>query len=309
MYEKGGVYMDISKLQERLVKNQEKLTKTCKTLENHKKQLAKKYSILLDLGYDPKTGCDRSYLASLPNKDPYWAMCDYEDKVEAVRNTEKKIEDIKSMIDKITTQIDIEVNKDNFINNTAPPVILEFLENWKRLAYSWYQNRYNQLVEFRKTKKNEVYQVKMSSIANDDRYANYRGRNLSDYDMVNLLPRKPIEDELKRLKLDYSSLHKAELAFGTEAIKLASMYNDKERHDYLMDMLEKEKRSLLFDLLDRITKVTGEIVNASDLELSVNGQINGIVVGKKGTVHVETIGAGGYNIQCFHFRTLVKPVK
>lgn len=301
--------MDIGKLQERLVKNQEKLIKTCKTLENHKKQLAKKYSILVKLGYDPKTGCDRSYLSSLPNKEPYWAMCDYEDKVEAVRNTEKKISEIEAMITKITTQIDLEVNKNNFINNTAPPIILEFLENWKRLAYSWYQNRYNQLVEFRKAKKNEVHKLKMSIIVSDDRYVNYRGRNLSDYDMANLFPRKPIEDELKRLKLDYSSLHKAELAFGTEAIRLASMYDDKERHDYLMDMLEKEKKSLLFDLLNRITKVTGEIVDASDLELSVNGQINGIVVGKKGTVHVETIGAGGYNIQCFHFRTLVKPVK
>ena len=39
------------------------------------------------------------------------------------------------------------------------------------------------------------------------------------------------------------------------------------------------------------------------------GDINGIIVGTEGKAKIQTIGAGGYNIQCFHFRTLIHEIK
>ena len=41
----------------------------------------------------------------------------------------------------------------------------------------------------------------------------------------------------------------------------------------------------------------------------MNGEINGIAEGEKGRAKVETIGAGGYNIQCYHFRVLVNKIE
>ena len=35
--------------------------------------------------------------------------------------------------------------------------------------------------------------------------------------------------------------------------------------------------------------------------------LNGYIIGTKGCCSIKTIGAGGYNIQCFHFRTLIHP--
>lgn len=68
-------------------------------------------------------------------------------------------------------------------------------------------------------------------------------------------------------------------------------------------MLKKVK------LVSRIKKEVGQITNAGDLHISNNGEINGIVHGDKGTVNVETVSAGGFNVQCFHYRVLVKPVR
>ena len=56
----------------------------------------------------------------------------------------------------------------------------------------------------------------------------------------------------------------------------------------------------------RVNAKCGKIIDASDLYISINGQLNGKIVGEKGTAKVETITAGGYNIQVLHYRVLVK---
>ncbi len=62
-------------------------------------------------------------------------------------------------------------------------------------------------------------------------------------------------------------------------------------------------------IIERTNAIVGQITDASDLEIDPRGDLNGIIVGTKGKASVRTIGAGGYNIQVFHFRTLIKPVK
>ena len=57
----------------------------------------------------------------------------------------------------------------------------------------------------------------------------------------------------------------------------------------------------------RIEKITGSKIAACHLRFN-NGELNGTVKGTEGTANVNTIIAGGYNIQCRHFRTLVKKI-
>lgn len=72
----------------------------------------------------------------------------------------------------------------------------------------------------------------------------------------------------------------------------------------------KNMERLILNLLDRVTERTGKITDASGLVVTTGNQgyavINGFIIGEKGRCEVESIGAGGYNIQKYHIRTLVK---
>ena len=70
---------------------------------------------------------------------------------------------------------------------------------------------------------------------------------------------------------------------------------------------EVEAKKEMF--IERIKEVVGVIEDLTDLSIGDNGEINGIVIGKKCKARVQTIGAGGYNIQCYHFRVLVNKIK
>lgn len=56
-------------------------------------------------------------------------------------------------------------------------------------------------------------------------------------------------------------------------------------------------------------ETVGTITDAAALYIGPEGDINGIIVGTEGKAKIQTIGAGGYNIQCFHFRTLIHEIK
>ncbi|MCA1025707.1 hypothetical protein LCM23_06355 [Cytobacillus kochii] len=73
--------------------------------------------------------------------------------------------------------------------------------------------------------------------------------------------------------------------------------------------LDKDVRHKKMKFYQTITKKAGNILEVIEMYLGSNGEINGIIKGDKETVRIETITAGGYNIQKAHFRVLVKKKK
>ena len=67
---------------------------------------------------------------------------------------------------------------------------------------------------------------------------------------------------------------------------------------------EREADIWLINLYNRVKDITGEVTDCSSLYWG-GKSLNGYVIGKAGSARVETIGAGGYNIQRFHLRVLV----
>lgn len=73
----------------------------------------------------------------------------------------------------------------------------------------------------------------------------------------------------------------------------------------------KASENLLMNLWNRVKEKVGEATDWTGLYVTQGNEwegavVNGCVKGTKGTAYVETIGAGGWNIQKFHYRTLVK---
>jgi hypothetical protein len=60
----------------------------------------------------------------------------------------------------------------------------------------------------------------------------------------------------------------------------------------------------------RVYNIVGEKITGSELIIDPrSGDVNGLIWSDKGKAKVQTIGAGGYNIQCYHFRCLVHEVR
>lgn len=73
----------------------------------------------------------------------------------------------------------------------------------------------------------------------------------------------------------------------------------------LDEVYAREAERKYNQFIAKIEKKVGEVEEAN-LVIGIDGNINGFVQGDKGKALVETILAGGYNIQCLHYRILIK---
>lgn len=82
--------------------------------------------------------------------------------------------------------------------------------------------------------------------------------------------------------------------------------------------LDKYMEDRYYELINKVTGITGEITDVSNLHVGYDGRINGTIKGKDAKAKIETIIAGGYNTdyivnvkhgQCLHYRVLVHEIK
>lgn len=216
------------------------------------------------------------------NKGPdfYEAWCAYLDLGEANATLQK----YQTAIDKI----------DNFAKEEKIEVIWNFLTEWENKAFNWYLVNAEHYFELKKNYKKEWENQKSKYIERYGQRYEYRAERVFEEDYYYGIDN--LTQNITSFTRNYEN--------GTYVYTDYSV--DKEK---LSKILKQEKERKYKDLINRVTKVTGIITDASRLEISPKGNLDGIVVGEKGKAKVETIEAGGYNIQCFHYRCLVHQVK
>lgn len=184
-------------------------------------------------------------------------------------DAEKTLANYKVQLDK----------KNNFDNMTKIKVIWDFLQDWKERAKM-------SIIQQGKL----LYELKQKE---DEKFKQWFLQNF---------PGKDINKESWRTRALFMKKY-----YSVINSVVFNLYKSKGELDLIRldKLLDAEVEKKYKDLISRITAKAGEIVDASDLKI-VAGNINGTVIGSNRTVEVETIGAGGYNVQIFHYRTLVK---
>lgn len=172
--------------------------------------------------------------------------------------------------------------------------ILDFLENWKANVRKFYENA---LPEYEKE-----YRDWCNA---DSEYSDWYNRGEW---------RKATREERNAKE---QTRKKAKEAFNRKwsfFMRYVDRKWDGETMRWILnrDKLEKELKAdadeKYDDIIERTNEITGKITDASALVIGAKGELNGYIIGERGKAKVQTIGAGGYNIQCFHFRTLVHSI-
>ena len=112
-----------------------------------------------------------------------------------------------------------------------------------------------------------------------------------------------------RIQADYREFDYKEFSRNyTHTDMIFKNKSDEQIHDDDVQSAE----NLIIDLIYRVRKITGEITNWSNIRVTAGTGgftvLNGTVIGKEGIACVESITAGGYNIQRLHIRVLVHSV-
>lgn len=112
-----------------------------------------------------------------------------------------------------------------------------------------------------------------------------------------------------RIRADYRELDYK--GFSRRYTHADVMFKNKSDEQIHKDNVQSAE-NLIIDLIYRVRSITGEITDWSDVRASAGTGgftvLNGLVIGKEGRARVESITAGGYNIQRLHIRVLVHSV-
>ena len=113
----------------------------------------------------------------------------------------------------------------------------------------------------------------------------------------------------EKMRADYDAMGYREfcMKYRRQDTEIRHKSDDEIHRDNVRDA-----EGIIINLVNRVKGITGEITSWGHLYLNSDNNgwsiLNGRVEGKEGIAYVESIGAGGYNIQRYHIRVLVKSI-
>lgn len=184
------------------------------------------------------------------------------------------------------------------------PAILEFLEGWKQRNLEFYGNGLREVFQER----DAIRQMYRAVQYGDEGYEEKMGEIQARERAYTISLKGEWKTVAGQLPNGRKVTTREKVADGKWEYLVPYIHGS---YDESMDRLKRilnEEADRKYDfIIARTTAIVGEITDASYLSVGDKGDLNGCIIGTQGRANVKTIGAGGYNIQCFHFRTLINP--
>ena len=201
-----------------------------------------------------------------------WEVNPYYYREEDMKYTARDLEQAREALENYKAKLEEETNKAASRNVET---IIEFLNGWKKSVREYYIESVPAFLEA-VHEKHEKYE--------EWRKCGLKGREYWD--------------GFRKIDNDFNA------KWGWLEDFMVGSTLDVERLD---KVLENDANAKYDFIIERTVAKVGKITDASLLRIGKDGRrLNGFIKGEHGTVEVDTIGAGGYNIQRFHFRTLIK---
>lgn len=246
---------------------------------------------------------ERIYKAQATN----WEVNPYYYHESDIKYTLRDIDYAQKALDNYKAQLESEIEK---ANSRDVKVIIDFLNMWKTRVHKFYEaglteyyaekkaymdagRRINTFEYRTQERKDAEYEYEVLSKAFWNKCHGYHEKQY----YINRWGREDYR-EVKVREGEYEYL----FPYGYEK-------TIEEALAKLDSHLEQEANRKYDFIIERTNAIAGEITDASNLTIGAKEDLNGYIIGTRGKAKVQTIGAGGYNIQCYHFRTLINKMK
>jgi hypothetical protein len=205
------------------------------------------------------------------------------------------LRDANTTLAKYKNQLAVIESKDQI---TKIQVIVDFLELWKGSVRNYIAVNMTKLLEYYELDRQRCdLQNHKYTYLKDHTEEDYRAKVAA------------MKEQLKELEEDINPLTREVYSKNS---------SDRIDHEALEKILAKDAEAKYWNLIEKVTKYTGEIIDASQLKVAGDGNLNGIIVGTQGKAKLETIVAGGYNTgrivnvkrgPIAHYRVICNPVR
>ena len=191
-------------------------------------------------------------------------------KREDIKSATSKLAEAREILKNWQDKLNTRITRDAYLEANTPEILKDFLENWKQHAIGYYREKRIRFIEYRKDLKAKERAARLEALQtlpSLEKYRElYKGRELTDYDLANLWPRRDVDAFLSERGLEYHQIQKKLREAGDQiTLKLLEIHNEDEREAWLEKTMEEEKRAKLLDLIGRIMSTVGTITDAAAL--------------------------------------------